>query len=292
MFFYIDRVDIQNYNKNCSITAEVISPMNVIYRTNKVVILVITIVLLFSSCSWREKKPKQEPLKKPAEAFLKYGETNESIVELYKVNDSVWVHTSYTEDNGSLIPSNGMLVVAGNSIVIVDTTWTEKQMESLDKLVKEAFNGSIKEAIITHAHQDKIGGVSFLAKKKISINCLNVVAETTKSNNLIVPDKVIKGDDASFEIDGTKFEIFYPGEGYSSDNTVVWIEKQNVLFAGCIVREYGSAAITNSSVEWKKSLEAIKNKFEDFYIVIPGHGEWGDTKLIDYTLELLDENVE
>lgn len=251
------------------------------------------LVFMFSACQNNNNVPKQEPLKKPDESFLKYGDTNETIVELTKINNSVWVHTSYTEENGSLIPSNGLVVLTDKNLVLIDTPWTELQMESLDKLAHEAFNGTFKSAIISHAHVDRIGGASYLRKKKIPITSLDNVAKKAEEKGFVVPDQISKGDNVTLKIDNTDFEIFYPGEGHTTDNTVVWIEKYNLLFAGCLVKQYGADSlgdITEANLEkWPETIKALQEKYPDTEVVVPGHGQWGDTTLMDYTLELLEE---
>lgn len=266
--------------------------MNLIQRAIALFISV-TMLITFSACQQEVQPPKKEPIKRPDEAFLKYGETNETIVELSKVNNSVWVHTSYFEENGVLIPSNGLIVVTESGLVLIDTTRTGKQMESLDKLVHEAFNASFKEAIVTHAHPDRLGGASYLIKKNIPIASLEIVAKTAEKRGFIVPDQVSKGDSAALDIDNTLFEIYYPGEGHAPDNTVVWIDKYNVFYGGDLIMEYGASSlgdITGSNVyDWPASIKAVQERYPEIEIVIPSHGQWGDTSLIDYTLELLEE---
>ncbi len=255
--------------------------------------LTLAILIMLSACRQNVEPPKEETIKRPNESFLKYGETNETIVELSKVTNSLWVHTSYSEENGILVPANGLIVVTDNSLVLIDTPWTNKQMESLDHLVREAFNVGFSKAIVTHAHSDRMGGAAYLRENNISIASLKIVAETAEKNGFIVPDQVSEGDSVVLDIDDTEFELFFPGEGHSPDNTVVWVEKHNTLFAGCIVKEIGANSLGNTTeanlAEWSTSIEMIKERYENADIVIPGHGQWGDTSLLDYTLELLNE---
>jgi metallo-beta-lactamase class B len=257
------------------------------------ILLAISAILALSSCNKKIDAPKKTEMTKPTESFLKYGETNETIVELSKVNNSVWVHTSYYEVDGALVPSNGLVVVTDNGLVLIDTTRTEKQMISLDKLVHQSFNADFKEAIITRAHPDSLGGASYLIKKNIPISSLEVVAKTAERKGFVVPDKVESGDSATINIDGTEFEIYYPGAGYSLDNTVVWIGKDKILYGGCLIKDYSSTSpgdVTGIDIKnWQDSLKAVQEKYPDIEAVIPDHGQWGDAGLIEYTLSLLEE---
>lgn len=260
-----------------------------------VFLLMIIFCINFTGCGKQNEEKDKIEIKRPDESFLKYGEDISNIVEMNKINNSVWVHTSYYDYNGSLSPSNGLVVVTNEGIVLVDTPWTDKQMESLDKLVQENFNCGIKDAVITHAHTDRIGGAAYLLGKNIKITCLNRVAKRAKELGFTVPDDVIDADEYQFTVGDIDFELYYPGGGHTIDNTVLWIKKYNLLFAGCIVKEHGAISLGNTSeadvVAWPDSLNNILTRYENIEVVVPGHGQWGDKSLIDYTLGLFtDEN--
>jgi metallo-beta-lactamase class B len=40
--------------------------------------------------------------------------------------------------------------------------------------------------------------------------------------------------------------------------------------------------------KWPRSVEKVLDKYKDAKIVVPGHGDYGDTGLIKHTIELLD----
>ena len=250
------------------------------------------LLLAVASCG-KESGRSGKKLKIPDESFLKYGDTNETIVELNRVNSSVWVHTSYYEHDGELVPSNGLVIAAGNGLVLIDTTRTEKQMESLGKLADEAFNSSFEAAIISNAYPDRMGGASYLIKNKVPIYSLETVAKTAEQKGFIVPDKVIDGDCAIVDVGDIQLEIFYPGWGCTGDNTVVWFEEKKVLFAGDLVLEYGQNSLgerDESDInKWPDSIKAVQERYPDAEVVVPGHGQWGDKGLLDYTLSILEK---
>jgi metallo-beta-lactamase class B len=255
--------------------------------------LIISMCLGQAGCGGTEVQDGRPDINRPDESFLKYGNDYADIVELSKINNSVWVHTSYYDYNGSLTPSNGLVVVTEEGLVLVDTPWTDTQMESLDKLAHEYFNCGFVNAVITHAHIDRIGGAGYLRKSGIPATCLERVATRAKELGFTVPDDVIRADEHRFEVDGTEFEIYYPGEGHTIDNTVVWIDRYNLLFAGCMTKEHGAMSLGNTgeaNIEaWPVSLGNLLDRYENIEIVVPGHGQWGDKSLIDYTLGLFGE---
>ena len=49
----------------------------------------------------------------------------------------------------------------------------------------------------------------------------------------------------------------------------------------------GNLADSNVS-EWSETVSRIKYEYPEVETVIPGHGEYGDAGLLDYTIELFD----
>lgn len=88
-------------------------------------------------------------------------------------------------------------------------------------------------------------------------------------------------------------EVFYPGEGHSPDNIVVWLPEYKVLFGGCLVKELDSKGLGNTTdanlEQWPISINKVLEKYPDAEVVIPGHGNWGGIELIEHTLELLKQ---
>lgn len=256
-------------------------------------LLAITFLMLAAGCGERPEEGQTIELKRPDEAFLKYGEEYTDIVELSRINDSVWVHTSYYEIGDALTSVNGLVVLTDNGLVLINAPWTANQMESLEKLALEQFNSGITEAIVTDADPDHAGGLSCLEEKGIGITCLDRVAKKARELGLFEPKTVLEGDEARVNFGDLDFEIFFPGESCSEDDTIVWIDKYDLLFADNIVKEYGAHSLGVSAqakrTAWIDSLSRITDRYEDIDIVIPGHGQWGDASLIEYTLELLEE---
>jgi metallo-beta-lactamase class B len=39
-------------------------------------------------------------------------------------------------------------------------------------------------------------------------------------------------------------------------------------------------------IDWSRTVESVKKEFPNVKIVVPGHGEYGNIKLLDYTINL------
>jgi metallo-beta-lactamase class B len=55
--------------------------------------------------------------------------------------------------------------------------------------------------------------------------------------------------------------------------------------------EAGKGYLGDANVSaWSNTVERVKKEYPDVKIVIPGHGEYGDGKVLDYTIQLLKGN--
>ena len=42
--------------------------------------------------------------------------------------------------------------------------------------------------------------------------------------------------DTVFRVGQYSFEVYYPGEGHTVDNIVVWFSKEKILYGGCLIK--------------------------------------------------------
>jgi metallo-beta-lactamase class B len=98
-------------------------------------------------------------------------------------------------------------------------------------------------------------------------------------------------EDEKITLGDIDIEIFYPGEGHTSDNITIWFPQYKVLFGGCLIKSLESkdiGSIKDANIkQWPDSVNKVLKKYSDAEIVIPGHGKWGDLKLAEHTLGLL-----
>jgi metallo-beta-lactamase class B len=104
-------------------------------------------------------------------------------IKFLKIEDSVWVHTTYKLYNNSNLSSNGLIINTSAGLILVDTPWDDSQTVELLDLVKIKFKQDIVFAIITHAHVDRIGGISTFRKKGIKVVAIALTCQ--KRNSLV-----------------------------------------------------------------------------------------------------------
>lgn len=247
------------------------------------------ITMMFISCAVSEDAAKSAVIE---EQVLKSGTEDSNYVELNKVKDGIWVHTTYTDYKGSRTPSNGLVIETSDGLVLIDTPWNDEQTKELIKLTKSSFGKDLSLAVITHAHVDRIGGINTLLENKVAVRSTGLTAELAGEYGFRKPEPTLDSNPA-FKHGEVAIEVFYPGEGHSSDNVVVWLTQEKVLFGGCIVKDLSSKGLgstTDANIEqWPVSLGKVLDRYSEADVVIPGHGKWGGIELIKHTLELLKQ---
>lgn len=254
-------------------------------RINLIAVL-ICITVLFAACAIKEDVSINTIIE---EQSFTSGAEDSNYVELNRVKPGIWIHTTYTDYNGFRTPSNGLVIETSDGLVMIDTPWNNAQTKELIKLTKEKLKKDFSLAIITHAHEDRIGGIDTLLENKIDTRSTMLTAELAEENGFKKPTPSLDSD-SNIKIGNVAIEVFYPGGGHSADNIVVWLPKDKVLFGGCIIKDMNSKGLgstTDADMEqWPISLGKLLEKYSDAEVVIPGHGKFGGIELIKHTLDL------
>ena len=226
-----------------------------------------------------------------------YADSSANKVELTKINDQIWVHTSYSNYGGSLIPSYGLLAISNAGIVLVDTPWTPEQTRELLKMVKDKFDKPIKLAIFTHWHADRIGGIEVLTAEHIETASTAATAELAVKAGFQKPQTVIDPKVEDFKVGELSFETFFPGPGHTMDNVVVYFPKTRVLYGGCLVKPENMANLGNTAdgdiTQYPNTIRELMKRYPKAKIVIANHGASprGDFGLLQYTLQLAEKQA-
>ena len=138
----------------------------------------------------------------------------------------IWLHTS---KHPLGVSSNGLLLVRPDGLVLVDTACTTAQTETLMGWAERTFGRRWLGAVATHWHDDRIGGAAAVRRRGVTMNVLDLTAQTMAARNLGPASVLVRAGEGS-RLDGRGFELFYPGAGHTRDNLVVWIPEAKLLF--------------------------------------------------------------
>lgn len=242
--------------------------------------------LTYKTHASNESKKKDETVKSSPKTVLS---NKDGSVTLTKLNNQVWVHTTYTKINGNSVPANGLLITSSKGLLLVDVTWNDQLASELLKLIDQHFHKPIKKAMITHHKIDRIGGIRTLLKENIPVVSTTFIAKMAKEAGYPQP-KPLLDNHPVMKFGKTIVETYYPGEGHTRDNITVWLPQYKILFGDMIfsLESQGVGIIDEANMNaWPYTIQNLMNKYPDAKLVIPGHKNWGDYSLLPHTLETL-----
>ncbi len=212
-------------------------------------------------------------------------------IYMFHLKDSVYIHTTFfnIEPYGR-VSANGLVMIKNGAALMIDTPWNNELTEQLYNYIKDSLNSTVKQLIIGHYHEDCMGGIDYLKSKNVKTISGNVTKQKCIDHKLTVADKTF---DKLLKLDfeGTEVICNYFGGGHTADNIVAYITDKNILFGGCLIKSKHSnnlGSIKDAVIEdWDRTVEAVKLKYGNAEIIIPGHGRYGDNSLLDHTIKLV-----
>jgi metallo-beta-lactamase class B len=215
-----------------------------------------------------------------------YKSGNLTITQIAK---NSFEHTSFlqTHDFGN-VPCNGLIVRNGNEVIVFDTPTNDSASEELIKWIKETLHCKINAVIPTHFHDDCLGGLKAFHKNEIPSYAYFKTIEFAKKNNFVVPKNSFR-DSLILKVGNENIIAKFFGEGHTKDNVVGYFAGDNIMFGGCLIKELnaGKGYLGDANVaDWSATVEKVKKDYPDVKIIVPGHGQYGNKKLLDYTIKL------
>lgn len=213
-------------------------------------------------------------------------------LEVKKLSKNVYQYTSWA-DMGSWgrIGSNGLIAVDSGKALLVDTPIDEAKTKELLQYIADSLNAEVVSFIPGHWHDDCVGAMAYLRS-------LGVKTYANRLTNDILQEKGLPTAEYSFinlltlHMGKITAECYFLGGGHATDNIVIWLPKQHILFGGCMVKDCTSTTLGNISdasplLEWRATIEKLQHKFRKAKMVVPGHGSAGGTELFEHTIKLL-----
>ena len=214
---------------------------------------------------------------------------NSANLIITQIANNSFIHTTYkqTNDFGN-VPCNGLIVRNSDETIVFDTPTNNKSAEVLIRWIKESLKCKINAVIPTHFHDDCLGGLKAFDENNISSYAYFKTIEFAKANNYVVPKNSFN-DSLVLKVGDEDIIVKFFGEGHTKENVVAYFSFDKVLFGGCLIKELnaskGYLADANISA-WSNTVENVKKEYPNVKIVVPGHGAFGNKKLLDYTIKL------
>lgn len=211
-------------------------------------------------------------------------------LQLIRLSENAYIHVSYSNLPGyGRVGANGMIFTSGHKAFLFDTPWNDSLTEQLVTFMEENLGLKLKGFVPNHWHEDCMGGLGYLKNRNIKSYANEMTAIIAREKGLPVPDMGFI-DSLTLKIGGKLIHCYFPGAAHSTDNIVVWIPSEKILFPGCIIKSIDSRNLGNTAdgdlSEYPKTVEWIIRKFGEAVTVIPGHGSSGGPELLKHTLSL------
>lgn len=201
----------------------------------------------------------------------------------------LYLYTTWQPISDSPYPATGMYIVTKKGVVIIDTPWDTTQIKPLNDSIFQKHHQPVVMVLATHHHADRAGG--FDIYKRMGIQTWSTQLTYTLCEEYKEPKAAYTfTKDTTFKIGNYPIQTFYPGEGHTKDNIVIWFGKEKVLFGGCFIKsletqEVGYAKESNLAA-WPASIARVKKAFPGARIVIPGHLGGTSPAALDHTSEI------
>lgn len=212
---------------------------------------------------------------------------------VFQIAKNSFIHTSFKQTNDfGYVPCNGLIVRNSNEVIIFDTPTNDKNSKELIKWVTEKLHCKINAIIPTHFHDDCLGGLKAFHENNVPSYSYFKTIELAKENNYTIPKNAFT-DSLILKVGDENVIAKFFGGGHTKDNIVGYFPSEDVLFGGCLIKELeatkgylGDAIVSN----WSGTVEKVKKGYPNVKMVVPGHGTYGDSKLLDYTIRLFSIN--
>jgi metallo-beta-lactamase class B len=235
-----------------------------------------------------------------------------------EVEKGVYVAVHYFPWQGNSL----VVFLSGNEVIFVNTPYNNEATRKVVDWIKSKNKQANIIEINTGFHNDNLGGNEYLLSQNIPVygseltakliengkiyetmraalelmkktgNAKQECIEAYKTQKFKAPNRLFDIEEGlKLSLGEETVEVYFPGESHSIDNVVVYFHNRKILFGGCMVKSLKSKTpgFTGDAnmQEWPKSVKKVLEIYKDARIVVPGHGKWGDTKLLNHTIELL-----
>ena len=218
-----------------------------------------------------------------------FGQPSQAKLNISHLTGDFYIYTTYNNYEGSKLPANGMYLVTDNGVVLFDTPWDTTQFQPLLDSIKLRHNKTVAMCIATHWHSDRTEGLEYYKNEGIKTFTTSLTDELSKKNGKKRAQYLIERD-SIFNVGKYSFQTYYPGEGHTADNIVIWFDKEKILYGGCLIKGadaenlgyLGDANVTT----YHSSLKNVQQKCPSPKHIVISHSGWDNINSLKHSLKL------
>jgi len=218
-----------------------------------------------------------------------FGQTEEPKLKIAHLTGDFYIYTTYNTYEESRIPANGMYLVTNNGVVLFDTPWDTTQFQPLLDSIKLKHNKNVTMCIATHWHSDRTDGFEYYKQKGIKTYTTYLTDKLSKKNNKKRADYLTEKD-TIFTTGQYSFETYYPGQGHTEDNIVIWFNNEKILYGGCLIKGADAENLgylgDGNVIEYETTLKNVQKKYPDPKFIIVSHHDWNNINSLKHSIKL------
>jgi glyoxylase-like metal-dependent hydrolase (beta-lactamase superfamily II) len=217
-------------------------------------------------------------------AFASQADLEEKQVTFDELGDGLYAYTAEGDPNTGII-------VGDDSVMVIDTQATPVMAQQVIARIREVTDKPVKYVMLSHYHAVRVLGASAYGAEHIiaSRDTYDLIVERGQQDyesevgrfpRLFQSVETVPGltwPNLVFEKSLTLFmgrrevRILQLGRGHTKGDTVVWLPKEKVLFAGDLV-EYGATPYTGDAYlqDWPQTLANLRELGAEK--LVPGRG--------------------
>jgi metallo-beta-lactamase class B len=218
-----------------------------------------------------------------------FGQTEKVRLKITPLTGDFYIYTTYNTYEDNRVPANGMYVVTQAGVVMFDTPWDTTQFQPLLDSIQRRHNKKVVMCFATHWHEDKTAGLEYYRQQGIKTYTTVLTDAFSRQNNKKRAE-FLMSKDTTFQVGQYTFETYYPGEGHTADNIVIWFEKEKILYGGCLIKGASDKTLGylgDANVqEYATTLENVQKKCTNPKFIIVAHSDWRNINSLKHSIEL------
>ena len=221
-----------------------------------------------------------------------FGKPADRKLKISHLTGNFYVYTTYNLYKENRVSANGMYLVTNDGVVLFDTPWDTTQFQPLLDSIRFRHNKNVVLCIATDFHEDRTGGLEYYRKQGIKTYTTKQIDELSTKRGMKRAEYLIYND-TSFTIGQHTFQTYFPGQGHTAANIVIWFEKEKILYGACLIKsveddDLGYLGDANVK-EYATTIKNVQRKCPQPKFIIVGHGDWTNTNSVEHTLIMAQE---
>lgn len=220
-----------------------------------------------------------------SKSFASHNDLEDKIVAFEKLSENAYAYTAEGDPNTGII-------IGDEAIMVIDTQATPVMAEDVIRRIREVSDKPIKYVLLSHYHAVRVLGASAYDAQEIlaSRDTYDLIVERGEQDKaseigrfprlfrnaesippgLTWPTMTFE-DHMTVDLGNLEVHLMQVGRGHTKGDTIAWLPKQKILFAGDLV-EYQSTPYAGDCYfrEWPRTLDRLGDfKAEQ---MVPGRG--------------------